>query len=245
VLILLRLGHGFTPGPPAIVQATSELTVVPHHTAVGTVIRGGTRYGAWTRLNTMSAPGGGFDQGGRDDEASQSQSGGRPPEGLDWQAPWEPPAAQPPPPAYSPADHPAGYPAEYPPPGHWQPPGYGGPPYPPGPPQFSGPPGGYGPPSYSDTYHPAPGYPGGYGHPEDIRPPTNRLAIASLVSSFTGFLLCFVGSILAIILGVVALRQIKQTRQDGYGMAVAGIVIGIGTLLATLIVALFSVVPAH
>jgi hypothetical protein len=68
----------------------------------------------------------------------------------------------------------------------------------------------------------------------------NGLAIASLVSSFTGFLCCFVGSIVAIVLGVVALIQIKQTRQDGYAMAVAGIVIGIGTLLVFLIIPIFG-----
>lgn len=69
---------------------------------------------------------------------------------------------------------------------------------------------------------------------------TNPLAIASLISSFTG-LLCCIGSIVAIVLGVVALNQIKQTRQEGYGLAVAGIVVGIGSLLVFLIIAIFSI----
>jgi uncharacterized membrane protein len=66
------------------------------------------------------------------------------------------------------------------------------------------------------------------------------MAIASLISSFTG-LLCCIGSIVAIVLGTIALDQVKRTREDGYGLAVAGIVIGILGLLAWLIVAIFSV----
>jgi hypothetical protein len=214
----------------------------------------------------MSAPGGGFGEGAHDDEANQPPSGDRTPQQPAWEAPWDlpasPPASEYPPPAYPPPGYPPGYPAEYPPltppppgygqppgyggppptpppPGYGQPPGYGGPPYLPAPPPFGGPPPGYGPPSYPG------GYPGGYyptpDHQGSMQPGTNGLAIASLVSSFTGFLCCFVGSILAIVLGVVALNQIKQTRQNGYGMAVAGIVIGIGTLLVFLIIATFRV----
>jgi hypothetical protein len=43
------------------------------------------------------------------------------------------------------------------------------------------------------------------------------------------------------VLGTIALDQIKRTRQDGYGLAVAGIVIGIATLVVTLIVMIFAV----
>jgi len=185
----------------------------------------------------MSAPGGGFGEGAHGDEANQPPAGGR----DDWTPPWDPPAADYPPPAYSPPGYPPGYPAQYPPaipppPGYAQPPGYGGAPYPQGPPQFAGPPPGYGPPSYPG------GYPGGYYAPPDyqVQAGTNGLAIASLVSSFSGFLCCVIGSIVAIVLGVLALNQIKQTRQEGYGLAVAGIVIGVGTLLVFLIIAMFS-----
>jgi hypothetical protein len=118
-----------------------------------------------------------------------------------------------------------------PPPAYGPPPGYGAPPYPPqpGPPQYGPPPA---PPGYG--YYPAPDY---YGAAQSG---TNALAIASLISSFAGFLCCFIGSILGIVFGVIALNQIKQTRQDGYGLAVTGIVIGIGTLLVFLIIAMFS-----
>ena len=66
------------------------------------------------------------------------------------------------------------------------------------------------------------------------------MAIASLIASFTG-LFCCIGGIAAIVLGTIAIDQIKRTRQDGYGLAVAGIVIGIATLIVTLIVMIFAV----
>jgi hypothetical protein len=183
-------------------------------------------------LNTVSTAG----EGPHGDADNPPPAGGRQPEQPGWTPPWDPPAADYPPPAYSPPGYPPGYPAEYPPPpppGSGQPPGYGGPPYPPGPPQFAGPPAGYGPPAY----------PGGYFPPQDYQRQagTNGLAIASLITSFTGFLCCFIGSIVAIVLGFIALSQIKQTRQAGYGMAVAGIVIGIGTLVVFLVVMMIRI----
>lgn len=173
----------------------------------------------------MSAP------GGPADDANAPQGGGR----DDWTPPWDPPAIDYP--AYSPPDYPPGYPPgyppAYPPP---MPPGYGAPPYPPpgyGPPASPPPYPGYGPPSYPGGYYATPDY--------RVQPGTNGMAIASLISSFTGFLCCGIGSILAIVLGAVALSQIKQTRQEGYGLAVTGIVIGAGTLVVFLIVAMFSI----
>jgi hypothetical protein len=67
----------------------------------------------------------------------------------------------------------------------------------------------------------------------------NGLAIGSLISSFVG-VLCCVGSIVAIVLGAMALDQIRRTRQEGYALAVAGIVIGVTGLLVYLIIALFA-----
>ncbi len=165
----------------------------------------------------MAAPG-----GGRGDEANRPPGDGGPDQPA-WQPPWEPPAADYPPEPYPPL----GYP---PAPGYWAPPpGYGPPPgYPPPP--------GYGPPAY-------PGHPGGYYGGPDYRVSegTNGLAIASLIASFTGFFCCVIGSVVAIVLGVVALNQIKQTRQEGYGLAVTGIVIGVATLVVFLIIAMFSI----
>jgi hypothetical protein len=182
----------------------------------------------------MSGPGGGFGEGAHGEGANPPP--GRGPEQPGWTPPGEPPAADYPP-AYSPPDYPPaysppGYPPAYPPPTPPPPPpGYGQPP------PYGAPPAGYGPPSYPGGHFATPEYQGQAG--------TNGLAIASLLLSFTGFFCCFIGSIVAIVLGVIALSQIRQTRQEGYGLAVAGIVIGVGTLAVFVIVALFSIVPAN
>jgi len=168
---------------------------------------------------------------GDDDQAGPAPAGGRGFGHPGWEAPWTPPAPPPaagyPPPAYPPP----GYAPEYPPaPGYEQPPVYGGPPYPPG---------GYGPPPYAGGYYPPAEYPGGYGPQAGMQAGTNGLAIASLISAFAG-VFCCVGSIAAIVLGTIALDQIKRTRQEGYSLAVAGIVIGIATLLVTFIIVMFA-----
>lgn len=62
---------------------------------------------------------------------------------------------------------------------------------------------------------------------------TNGLAIASLV---LGILWLFwVGSLVGLILGLVALRQIKNRNQRGRGIAIAGIVLGILGLVVLVI----------
>ena len=65
------------------------------------------------------------------------------------------------------------------------------------------------------------------------------MAIASLVASLIG-VLCGIGSIVGIVLGVIALNQIKQTRQAGYGLAVAGIVVGAASLVISLIWTIYA-----
>ena len=165
-------------------------------------------------------------------EQSQSSSG--------YDAPLSPPDA----PAYTGYETPSGYPPpgypppSYPPPGYSPQPGYP----PPGQPQ-----GGY-PPPYGGSYPPsAPPpqpqfggqpYPGGFDYPSP-QAGTNTMAISSLVASVVG-LLCGVGSIVGIVLGVLALNQIKKTRQAGYGLAIAGIVVGVATLIISMIWAIYA-----
>ena len=62
-------------------------------------------------------------------------------------------------------------------------------------------------------------------------PKTNGMAIASLVFSLVWFV--GLGSLLAVIFGLVARKSIKQSRgtQSGDGLAIAGLVIGIAGLL--------------
>src|SRR3981189_499490 len=58
--------------------------------------------------------------------------------------------------------------------------------------------------------------------------PTNGLAVASLVSSIAGFVVCGIGFIVGVVLGYIAKNQIDQSggTQQGPSMAVAGISIG-------------------
>jgi uncharacterized membrane protein len=73
-----------------------------------------------------------------------------------------------------------------------------------------------------------------------VYPATNGLAVASFVAGLLW--LAWFGSIVAVILGHVALRQIKQSggRETGNGLAIAGLVLGymgVATLLLFLAVA--------
>jgi hypothetical protein len=193
----------------------------------------------------MTAPGGSFGERERKDEANPPPADARAPEQPGWSPPWDPPASSPaadyPPPAYPPRNYSPGYPLDYPAgyPEPFPPAGYGTP-YPP--PQFGAPAAGYGPPPYPGGYSPR-DYVGGWGFPPGpqgaAQPGMNGLAIGSLISSFVG-VLCCVGSIVAIVLGAMALDQIRRTRQEGYALAVAGIVIGVTGLLVYLIIALFA-----
>lgn len=69
---------------------------------------------------------------------------------------------------------------------------------------------------------------------------TNTLAIVSLVLSLLG-VCCGIGSIIGIILGFVALGQIKKTGQNGSGMAKAGIIIGFITMAIGIIYVIWAI----
>jgi hypothetical protein len=86
---------------------------------------------------------------------------------------------------------------------------------------------------------PGPVAPQPVGAPVFLRPSrqTNGLAIASLVAGFLWFM--WLGSIAAVVLGHVALRQINHShgRQSGKGLAITGLVfgyLGLLTLIATI-----------
>lgn len=65
----------------------------------------------------------------------------------------------------------------------------------------------------------------GPGHDErEHRPGTNGLAITALCCGIAGFVPF--AAVVAIVLGIVALNQLKRVVQSGRGMAVAGIVLG-------------------
>jgi len=94
---------------------------------------------------------------------------------------------------------------------------------------------------YPPESHPAYPRPSGtYPFPPPSPARTNGLAIASLVLSLTVFL---IGPILAIVFGVRARRQIRQSAglESGDGLALAGMIIGIvGLVVSVVAVGIFA-----
>ena len=84
------------------------------------------------------------------------------------------------------------------------------------------------PPPYAAGYPGYPGYqPWAYDPYRPTKPPgTNSKAIAALVTSLAGLLCCGLPSIVGLVLGVVGMRETKRTGQDGYPIALIGVIIG-------------------
>lgn len=73
------------------------------------------------------------------------------------------------------------------------------------------------------------------------RPATEGLAIASMVLGIVWVF--WIGSILAVIFGHVALRNIKRNQTGGRGMAITGLVlgyIGVGFLVLPIVLAIIG-----
>ncbi|HEV8604601.1 MAG TPA: DUF4190 domain-containing protein, partial [Tepidisphaeraceae bacterium] len=74
--------------------------------------------------------------------------------------------------------------------------------------------------------YPPPGYgQGGYAGGPMVSPATSGLAIASLICGLIFFLPILPG-LLAVIFGIIALKQTREGRAGGRGLAVAGLVCG-------------------
>jgi hypothetical protein len=86
-------------------------------------------------------------------------------------------------------------------------------------------------------------YPQGYGYA--AKPSTNGMAIASLVLGLVGFLTCgytfFIAPVLAVVFGVKGRRQIRETGQQGDGMALAGIILGVIGLVISAGIVIFII----
>jgi hypothetical protein len=125
-------------------------------------------------------------------------------------------------------------------------------PPPPGYPQATGypppPPVGYPAPGYGPTGYPPPPaatpYGGAYPYAADpydpyrsAQPGTNGMAIGAMVSSLAALPLYLgcgigaIGSIVGVVLGIISLNQLKQSQQQGRGMAIAGIAVGGASLV--------------
>ncbi|HKE64626.1 MAG TPA: DUF4190 domain-containing protein [Micromonosporaceae bacterium] len=97
-------------------------------------------------------------------------------------------------------------------------------------------------PAYPQPYPPSP-----YGYPYAPAPPrsTNGMAVASLVTSIAGLLTLFcygigaIAGIVGAILGHVARGRIRESGQDGGGLALAGIIIGWTTTGLGVLAAIF------
>src|SRR6478609_6213968 len=70
-------------------------------------------------------------------------------------------------------------------------------------------------------YQPPPHQPQPY---QVVVAPTSELAVISLIASLLW--LCGLGSVVAVICGGLALKQTKDGRRGGHGLAVAGIIVG-------------------
>jgi hypothetical protein len=102
----------------------------------------------------------------------------------------------------------------------------------------------YSPPPGQQYYGPQPPYPA-YQQPYSPYPPaapTNGLAIAALVCGVGGFVIGL-SFIPAIICGHLARKQIRQTGEQGAGLALAGLILGyVGTALFIALIAVFVVI---
>jgi hypothetical protein len=97
------------------------------------------------------------------------------------------------------------------------------------------------------AYPPQPGYWQPSGYPpaayQQAQPATDGLAIASMVLGIVWAL--WIGSILAVIFGHVALGRIQREGKAGRGMAIAGLVLGyIGVGFLVIIIVLNVIAAA-
>ncbi|MFF0266654.1 DUF4190 domain-containing protein [Kribbella sp. NPDC004536] len=102
-------------------------------------------------------------------------------------------------------------------------------------PQYAQP---YGQPQYGQAPY-SPSVYGGYGYTGS--PGTNGLATASLICSLAGLLIGLSAPV-GIVLGIIALSQIKKRNQEGKGMAIAGVIVGSVLTLGTILLFLFLIV---
>ncbi|OBA94235.1 hypothetical protein A5662_19725 [Mycobacteriaceae bacterium 1482268.1] len=104
------------------------------------------------------------------------------------------------------------------------------------------------PPLPPPVYPQAAGYPMGYpGYsPYDPYRPakpagTNGKAIAALVTALAGLMFCGLPSIAGLVLGIIAMRECRRTGQDGYGLALAGTIVG-GIVVALIVLYLVFII---
>jgi hypothetical protein len=63
----------------------------------------------------------------------------------------------------------------------------------------------------------------------------NTLSIVAIIGAF-------VVPIVGVVVGIISLRQIKQTGERGHGLALAGVIVGIALIVIYLLVVIISAV---
>ena len=81
--------------------------------------------------------------------------------------------------------------------------------------------------------------PGQYGNPYPVSRPNNSMALVSLIAGIAGLTLVpGIGSIVAVITGHMAKREIARTGEEGSGLATGGLImgwIGVGLMILAII----------
>jgi len=94
--------------------------------------------------------------------------------------------------------------------------------------------------------YPAPAYPQAYAQAPVLAQRTNGMAIASLMCGIGQLVAGLPAGIAAVILGHMARNRIRQSGEQGDGMARAGLILGyIGIVLAVLVVLILVGVVLH
>jgi len=82
-----------------------------------------------------------------------------------------------------------------------------------------------------------------YNQPVYQQSSTNVLAVIALAAGIAQVVLSFIGAIAAVVLGHIALAQIKRTGDNGYGLALTGLILGyLGIALSILFIGYLIVV---
>lgn len=101
---------------------------------------------------------------------------------------------------------------------------------------------------YQSQYPPNQYTPGGPGSPYAAPQSTNAMALGSLISSIAGWTVVpFIGWIVGVVLGHIARNQLRQSNEQGAGLALAGLITGyvglaLSALAVVLLIILFAVV---
>jgi Domain of unknown function (DUF4190) len=92
--------------------------------------------------------------------------------------------------------------------------------------------------------YPTPGTPYATSAYATTAPPTNSNAIVALILGIASLLVCSLAGPVAIVIGQRARREIRQTGEQGDGMALAGVITGVvaTALMAVVIVAVIVLV---